>query len=336
MRVFTFFYRFIAISLLLVSLIAGGLWMDFSAFVERPLALSKTTTLTIPKGMNVRRLADLLYKKAWIDNRNYFYVLALWKKKTALKAGEYTLRPPLKAEDLLDILITGKVTVYPLTLIEGWTFKQVLVAVNNSPYLQHTLTGFSAQKVMDKLGYSGIHPEGRFFPDTYHVARNTADVVFLQRAFRTMQKVLQDEWQQRQAGLPLNNADEALILASIVEKETGRAKERKTIAGVFIRRLQKKMRLQSDPTVIYGLGERYQGNIKRQHLREKNAYNTYVIQRLPKTPIAMPGKEAIHAVLHPEEGDSLYFVAKGNGQHYFSATLREHNNAVRRYQLKKR
>jgi UPF0755 protein len=222
-----------------------------------------------------------------------------------------------------------------LTLVEGWNFREVLEAVREHPVIVDTLPAeATASDVMALLGHPDEHPEGRFFPDTYLFPRDTTDVQFLMRAFERMETILEDEWEQRAAELPLKDPYEALILASIIEKETGRADERTEIAGVFIRRLRKGMLLQTDPTVIYGLGDSFDGNLRRRDLEADNPYNTYRRAGLTPTPIAMPGRDAIHAALHPADGDALYFVAKGDGSHQFSATLGEHNRAVRRYQLK--
>ena len=189
---------------------------------------------------------------------------------------------------------------------------------------------------MERLGHAGEHPEGRFLPDTYHFPKNLTDVAFLKRAYDAMTQTLAREWEGRAVGLPLKTPYEALILASIVEKETGLASERQAIAGVFVRRLNKGMRLQTDPTVIYGMGDRYKGNIRKSDLQEDTPYNTYRRFGLPPTPIAMPGRDAIHATLHPDDSKNIYFVSRGDGSHHFSATLEEHNNAVIKYQLKGR
>jgi len=202
--------------------------------------------------------------------------------------------------------------------------------------LTHTLDNVDDKVMLKRLGSPYKHPEGLFFPETYFFEKNTSDFELLKRAYQKMQQVLQQEWAGREPGLTLESPYQALILASIVEKETGKPSERARIAGVFIRRLRKGMLLQTDPTVIYGMGDRYQGNIRRQDLKQATPYNTYVIKGLPPTPIAMPGREAIHAVMHPAAGNSLYFVARGDGGHVFSATLREHVNAVNKYQKKRR
>ncbi len=241
----------------------------------------------------------------------------------------------MTALQLLQQMVDGEVIQHTLTLVEGWSFKQVMVALRAHHAIRATLQGLTAAEIMSRLGYAGQHPEGRFFPDTYHFPKATSDIEFLRRAYSAMAERLEQEWVAREPDLPLKSAYEALILASIIEKESAVSAERAEIAGVFIRRLNKGMRLQTDPTVIYGMGEAYDGNIRRRDLRHDTPYNTYTRKGLPPTPIAMPGGEAIHAALHPASAESLYFVARGDGTHYFSATLEEHNRAVRKYQLKR-
>jgi UPF0755 protein len=236
-------------------------------------------------------------------------------------------------ESLLRKLAGGEVIQHAITLIEGQTFREMLALIAANDKIVHTLDGASAGEIMARLGHEGENPEGRFLPDTYHFPQGTTDLAFLQRAYNAMERLLAGEWAARARGLPLNTPYEALTLASIVEKETGLAEERPAIAGVFIRRLLKGMRLQTDPTVIYGLGERFDGDLRAGDLRTDTPYNTYTREGLPPTPIAMPGAASIHAVLHPDKGDTLYFVANGNGGHYFSRTLKEHESAVQKFQL---
>jgi UPF0755 protein len=222
---------------------------------------------------------------------------------------------------------------YPLTLVEGRTFRQALAVIASDPVLVADIGALTDEEIIARIGHPGVHPEGRLFPDTYLFPRGMGALDLVKRAYGRMEAVLAEEWDKRAPGLPFKDPYEALILASIVEKETGLAAERPEIAGVFVRRMQKGMRLQTDPTVIYGLGAAFDGNLRRVDLTTDTPYNTYTRGGLPPTPIALPGREAIHAVLHPAAGDSLYFVAKGDGSHAFSATLDEHNRAVRRYQL---
>jgi UPF0755 protein len=236
--------------------------------------------------------------------------------------------------EILAVMVEGKSRQYSITFPEGWSFKQILQEIQNNPFISKTLDTQDSQKIMTLLDSDYKHPEGLFFPETYFFNKNTTDLALLKRAYSKMQLVLNQEWNNKEQNLPFENAYQALILASIVEKETGAKSERPQIAGVFIRRLKIGMLLQTDPTVIYGMGESYKGNIRYKDLRQKTPYNTYIIKGMPPTPIAMPGKAAIQAVLHPEKGKSLYFVSRGDGSHVFSATLREHNNAVNKFQRK--
>jgi UPF0755 protein len=254
-------------------------------------------------------------------------------KAGKIQAGEYHIAPGTLPADFLDMLVAGKVVQYSFTLVEGWNVQQVLSALKKNADIKQTLDAVNARQLMQELGLEQAHAEGWFFPDTYHFVRGTTDQALLQRAYAAMQRHLDEQWQQRETGLPYSRPYEALIMASIIEKETGVPEERQQIAGVFVRRLQKGMRLQTDPTVIYGIGESYDGNIRRKDLRRDTPYNTYTRSGLPPTPIAMPGLAAIHAALHPAAGDSLYFVATGGGRHVFSATLEQHNEAVIKYQL---
>jgi UPF0755 protein len=230
-------------------------------------------------------------------------------------------------------LVNGEVVQHSLTIIEGWTFQQLLQAVRSHPMLTQTLADADPQAVMEALAEPGTHPEGWFYPDTYRFPRGTSDVEFLRRAYRVMQQRLAAEWEKRAEGLPLKSPYEALVLASLIERETAVAAERTRIAGVFVRRLRKGMRLQTDPTVIYGMGDAYEGRIRWRDLRTDTPYNTYTRHGLPPTPIAMPSGAAINAALNPADGKELYFVSRGDGSHHFSATLEEHNAAVRCYQL---
>lgn len=268
------------------------------------------------------------------DSRFVMLVAKLSGKARRAKAGDYELTSDMDSLDVLNLLVSGQTVKYKITLVEGFNIKETLRRIASHEKLIQDLPP-RVDEIMPFLGLSG-HPEGRFFPDTYLFDRNTRASEILVRAQVRLEKVLAEQWQKKEEGLPYKTAYEALIMASIVEKETAAPEEREMISGVFARRLEKGMRLQTDPTVIYGLGNRYKGNIRRKHLREKTAYNTYRIKGLPPTPIAMVGKEAIYAALHPAEGLSLYFVAKGNGRHYFSSTLAEHNKAVREYQINKR
>lgn len=254
-----------------------------------------------------------------------------------IKAGEFKLAAPLTVPELIEYISANNQISYSIQFIEGSTYLDALKVLSSNSKLKQSLIGLTMIELRDALGVSGVsHLEGQLYPDTYFFHKGDSDLDILKRANQRLSNILEEEWQNRQKGLPLETPYDALILASIIEKETGVPEERSEIAGVFIRRLEKKMRLQTDPTVIYGLGDRYQGNITRKHLLEETAYNTYRISGLPPTPIALVGREAIHAALNPKTGKSLYFVAKGDGSHHFSETIEEHNRAVRKYQLKRR
>ena len=329
--------------LLVLATAAAGAWLarDVDRFLTTPLQIQgEDMEYTIPAGSTLRGIARDLAGRGLLSgpyDRYYLVGLARWNKVAQqAKAGEYRLRAGLLPQRFLDQIVRGEVTEYDLTLVEGWAFDQVRAAVAGHPKLKQTLVDLSNEEVMQRLGHAGEHPEGRFFADTYHFPAYTSDADFLRRAYDTMQRRLAEEWQGRAPNLPYQTPYEALIMASIIEKETGAAPERPVIAGVMVRRLRKGMLLQTDPTVIYGMGKAYDGNIRRADLKRDTPYNTYTRKGLPPTPIAIPGGEAVHAALHPADGNSLYFVARGDGTHQFSATLRQHNRAVRKYQLQGR
>lgn len=315
-------------------------WNDYNRYLTTPLDLpAEGETFAIEKGWSAKRVAVELEQQGVIDKRYWFDLfIRLSQKAGGIKTGEYRLQAPLTVPDLLDTFLKGQTTQYSQSIIEGYNWKQILTHVSASSDLQHTLTEeqtASPEALMALLGFPGEHPEGQFYADTYAFPRGTTDVEFLRRAKLTMDRVLAEEWENRQADLPLETPYEALVLASIVEKETALVSERPLIAGVFVSRLRKSMRLQTDPTVIYGMGDSYDGNIRRKDLTTDTPYNTYTRAGLPPTPIAMVGLEAIRAVMHPEDTTALYFVARGDGSHQFSDTLSDHNAAVRKYQLKR-
>jgi UPF0755 protein len=324
-------------AVLLCALIAAAvLSYDFYRFIQKPLMIPEDgLSYDLRPGTGVINLARDMSNAGYLDRQRYFRLLAHYRGVTqSLKAGEYHIPHGTTSSELLSLFAQGKVVDHALTFIEGWNIHQLLAAVNAHDGLEHTLKGLSPGDIMERLGYPGEHPEGRFYPDTYHFTRGTTDVDLLKRAYQRLESVLERQWANRSYNLPLQSPYEALILASIVEKETGKAEERQMIAGVFVRRLSRGMRLQTDPAVIYGMGDRFKGNISRRDLVTDSPYNTYLRAGLPPTPICMPGEESIHAALHPADGDALYFVSRGDGSHYFSATLEEHNIAVRRFQLK--
>lgn len=322
--------------LLAALLVVGAAWQQKKA-LDQPLHLDAERLLQVPPGSTPSGLLNRLEAEGVVDGA--FWLRLYWRfnlKGPALHSGEYRLLPQQTARDMLGLWQRGEVVQYSLTLVEGWSFRQLRSALAKQEALTQSLTDLDDAEVMSRLGLAGQHPEGRFFPDTYHYVRGMSDEELLKKANARLEAVLAEEWQQRADDLPYRDPYEALIMASMIEKETGVPEERGEIAGVFVRRLAVGMRLQTDPTVIYGMGERYNGRITRADLRTPTPYNTYTIDGMPPTPIAMVGREAIHAALHPQEGKALYFVAKGDGSHVFSNTLDEHNRAVREYQLKRR
>ncbi len=327
------------IGLLLIAtvVIINFIWQDYQSFIDKKNTLAKPIIIEILSGMNFQQLTETLVVKDIIDKPYYFKWLARQSNKaTQIKTGEFEIVSGLTPIEILDTFVSGKVVQYSLTLVEGWQFSQALDLIEQSPHLEKTLNYANRDEIMLQLGLPKPHPEGLFFPDTYHFPKGTTDREFLIRAYDRMDKVLQEEWLGRAESLPYQRPYQALTMASIIEKETGLASEREEIAGVFVRRLIKGMRLQTDPTVIYALGKQFDGNIRKKDLSVDSPYNTYRNHGLPPTPISLVGRAAIHAALHPADGKSLYFVAKGDGSHQFSDTLAEHNQAVATYQLKKK
>ena len=328
--------------LLETGLILAGLMLGFSAWkvnsaLEQALHVSQEQLLDVPTGTNPNRMFYRMEKDGLLDDA--FWLRLYWRFNMAgvpLHTGEYRMTPGMTVRDLFEVWRRGDVVQYSLTLVEGWNFRQVRSALAKHEKIKQTLDGLSDAEVMDRLGHPGVFPEGRFFPDTYRFVRGMSDVEFLQQAYARLEEVLAKEWAERPADLPYRDPYQALIMASLVEKETGVPQERGQIAGVFVRRMRIGMLLQTDPTVIYGMGERYNGKITRADLREPTPYNTYTNAGLPPTPIAMVGREAIHAALNPTPGSSLYFVARGDGSHIFSDDLDAHNSAVREFQIKRR
>ena len=329
-------FKTIFFVLLLLGLGLWVLYTDMQTQLDKPFNFATEEKLIIKPGMSLTRIGSVLVDKGWLSHP-YYFVLEGRKQGRAnsIQVGEYAIEPQITPRELLELLVSGKVIQYSLTLVEGWSFSQMMQAVRGNSYLLHTLPNSKPETIMQALGQPDGFPEGLFFPDTYYFPKNTTDVDFLLRAYKTMQQILKEEWQKKVDELPYNTPYQALIMASIIEKETATPEEYGTIAGVFTRRLKLRMKLQTDPTVIYALGKNYDGNIRKRDLSFDSPYNTYVYRGLPPTPIAMPGRAAIRAALNPEPGDVLYFVAKGDGSHYFSRTLEEHNLAVRKYQLKK-
>jgi UPF0755 protein len=327
----------VATLLVLVLLCAGTaawLWQRYQHFAVEPLQASQPSVV-VASGDSLKGVLRKL-RQAGIGNGSDIEWQVLARQIDAagkLKVGEYALSPPLSPRELLLRMRQGKVIQYRVTLVEGWNIRQLRAALNAAEPLRHETTDLDDAALMTRLGFPGQHPEGRFLPETYLYQRGDSDLDVLRRAHAAMDKALDAAWQQRAADLPVQTPEQALILASIIEKETGLASERPQIAGVFARRLNIGMKLQTDPTVIYGLGSAYDGNIRRRDLETDTPYNTYTRTGLPPTPIAMPGRDALLAAVKPADGKSLYFVAVGDGSgaHVFSDSYDQHTAAVARY-----
>ena len=320
---------------LLIFFVVTACVFTYLAFIWNRNLNDSDHVFSIAQGQSLSAVA-LQLKKAGIlkSHRNLVALAYLKGQGRQIKIGEYKLQAGSNIRQLLHMITSGKVIQYPLVLIEGWTFKQFMAALRRAPKLKHTLQGMSDAQIMEQLGYIEQHPEGRFYPDTYQYTYGMTDAMILKQAYKRMSQHLDQQWQDRDHKLPVNTPYEALILASIIEKETGKANERRDISAVFTNRLRMHMRLQTDPTVIYGMGVAYKGsNIRIKDLRKDTPYNTYTRYGLPPTPIAMPGKDSLHAALHPSDSKALYFVGRGDGSHQFSRTLKEHNRAVIKYQV---
>ncbi len=322
--------RLLAWILFLAVVLGGGTaW-----WLHAPLPMgSEPLELAIEPGTLPRGVAqDVQAAGVRVDARILYAFFRLSGRGRDIRAGNYEIPPGTTPLVLLDKLVRGEETLRTLTLVEGWTFRQVRTALARDEQLKHDTAELSDAALMERLGRPGVHPEGRFFPDTYTYAKGSSELAVLRRALHAMDRRLEAAWAQRAADTPLKSADEALILASIVEKETGRASDRAQIAGVFTNRLRIGMLLQTDPTVIYGLGEKFDGNLRRKDLLADTPWNTYTRAGLPPTPIAMPGKASLLAAVQPERTKALYFVARGDGSSHFSSSLDDHNRAVNRFQ----
>ncbi|PXX90930.1 endolytic transglycosylase MltG [Marinobacter vulgaris] len=334
-------FKKLSISLfcLVVLAVAGSslwVWQGLES-LEQPVALSEPVLFSVPSGSGYGQVARKLEEEGLAPDSVWLKIHGrLFPEQTRLKAGEYEFTSGMSTLDMISMMVAGATKHWQIQFIEGWTFRDMRRALASSDRLEKITTDWTGEKIMKAMGAEGEHPEGRFFPDTYLFTSSESDLDLLRRAFEKMEEVLAAEWESRAEKLPYDSPYEALIMASIVERETGAAHEREEVAGVFVRRLNKGMRLQTDPTVIYGMGEKYQGRITRRDLQTRTDYNTYRIDGLPPTPIALPGEEAIHAALNPADGDALYFVARGDGTHKFSRTLQEHQKAVREFQLNRR
>ncbi|WP_417541760.1 endolytic transglycosylase MltG [Methylophaga thalassica] len=327
---------------LLPALIAAGICtyivIQYNRFMTTPLNISEPAQFIVTPGSNLKRISEELYERNITSISPIYLQLYGRANESAsrIKAGEYQLLPDDTLPDVLNRLVSGKVIMNSMTIVEGMTAQSLVDMVSANVKIKHTLEHPDMAAVMAALGQADQNGEGWFLPETYHFPTDTTDIEFLARANKQMHEVLDNAWEYRAKDLPYTSPYEALIMASIIEKETAAADERPEIAGVFVRRLQKGMRLQTDPTVIYGIRKNFDGNLRKKDLTTDTPYNTYTRSGLPPTPICLPSRESINAALHPASGDSLYFVATGtDGRHIFSSNLADHNKAVRKYQLKK-
>lgn len=310
----------------------------FAYYAKSPIPLErKPFEFSLKQGSSLKSAAHQIQQAGGMNNEWLFVLLARGLGKAAqIKPGNYQLEHEVTPLQLLKIISKGQVEQSSLTIIEGSTFKELRALLNTESTLRHDSQPLSDTEVLKRIGATEKLAEGLFFPDTYNYDKGSSDLVLLKRAYQLMQRQLQDNWKKRDANLPFDTPYEALILASIVEKETGQPSDRPMIASVFINRLQKHMRLQTDPTVIYGLGDKFDGNLRKRDLTRDTPYNTYTRDGLPPTPICLPGLAALQVALHPASSRALYFVARGDGTSQFSNSLVEHNNAVDRYQLKQK
>jgi len=328
--------------LLGLVLAAGAAWYlhgDYRRFAQRELALGDAElVLEVKRGDSFDDVLRRLRKLGVREGHDLQWKVLAWEEgvMTRLQVGEYALGHGLTPTALLDKLERGAVIQHRFTIVEGWSFRELRLALARDTGLEQTLSGLSDEEVMRRIGAPGEHPEGRFLPETYNYTKGVTDADLLRRSHSAMKNALDAAWSRRDPDLPLKSPYEALILASIVEKETGVAAERPQIAGVFARRLGLGMKLQTDPTVIYGLGTAFNGNLTRKHLEDDTPYNTYARFGLPPTPIALPGRAALEAAVQPAEGEALYFVSRGDGSHEFTSNLADHNRAVARWQLRRR
>ncbi len=329
-RVFTSFLVLVFVVTLLVF--GGGLWWLHEPMPLKLLPGAQVLDLEVEPGTRANTVAEVvvaagadvpvLLLQAWFR---------LSGQSRQIKAGSYEIALGTTPRKLLNMLVRGEEALKSVTLVEGWTFNQVRAALQKAEQLTPDTQGLSSELIMEKLGRAGVHPEGRFFPDTYTYAKGASDLAVLKRAARAMDKRAQAAWALRSSDTPLQSPEQALILASIVEKETGKAADRAQIAGVFTNRLRIGMLLQTDPSVIYGLGQKFDGNLRKRDLQADTPYNTYTRAGLPPTPIAMPGRAALLAAVQPAPTKALYFVARGDGSSHFSSSLEEHNRAVNKY-----
>ena len=317
----------------IIFIFGTGLVVVWYQLAHRPLLhRQQSLVIQIPRGTGIAFFSAQLQKAGLLKYPRFFiFITELNGQARHLKAGEYEITDTMTVFDLLNHVVTGKVMQRSMLFVEGWTFSQYKKALLENPHIEHTIDHLSDAQIMEKLGYPKQHPEGLFFPDTYFFVWGDTDLSLLKAAYQRMQSILAQQWQQRDEQLPYKNSYEALIVASLIEKETALAEERPLISGVILRRLQKNMLLQIDPTVLYGLGRPYGDRITKDDLAVDTPYNTYQRYNLPPTPIDMPGKASLFAALHPDQGEALYYVSKGDGSHYFSKTYDEHKEAIKKY-----
>jgi UPF0755 protein len=327
--------KLVSLLFTLLALAAVGYFYvtkQVDVYLSQPLDIQSEQLVTIPSGTSLNGALSLMTKHGWIDSQFAEKLVRRFHPElTQIKAGTYQLMPDMKLAQALKLLVSGKEHQFAITFVEGSRFSEWMAILEQNEQLKHTLTESSEADIAKQLGIEQSKLEGLFLAETYHFTKGVSDLDILKRAHRKLEGILNSAWETRQENLPLTSPYQALILASIIEKETAVESERERIASVFVNRLNKRMRLQTDPTVIYGMGDNYDGNIRKKDLRAPTPYNTYVINGLPPTPIAMPGEASIRAALNPEQSAYLYFVASGNGGHVFSKNLTEHNRAVRAY-----
>ncbi|ELI5737064.1 endolytic transglycosylase MltG [Vibrio fluvialis] len=327
--------KLVSLLFTLLALAAVGYFYvtkQVDVYLSQPLDIQSEQLVTIPSGTSLNGALSLMTKHGWIDSQFAEKLVRRFHPElTQIKAGTYQLMPDMKLAQALQLLVSGKEHQFAITFVEGSRFSEWMAILEQNEQLKHTLTESSEADIAKQLGIEHSKLEGLFLAETYHFTKGVSDLDILKRAHRKLEGILNSAWETRQENLPLTSPYQALILASIIEKETAVESERERIASVFVNRLNKRMRLQTDPTVIYGMGDNYDGNIRKKDLRAPTPYNTYVINGLPPTPIAMPGEASIRAALNPEQSAYLYFVASGNGGHVFSKNLTEHNRAVRAY-----
>jgi UPF0755 protein len=327
-------------AVLLVLLLAVVAIAAMNRFLDSPLKIDGDSLVyEIRSGMAFATVSNELATLGVVDKPDWLrWYARISGQAQDVRAGEYSIEAGITGRQLLDKFVTGEVRLYAFTIVEGWTFRELMGSLEKNEVIRSTMTYDDWPSLLQSLGADATHPEGLFLPETYHFPKGTSDSEILRQAYDLMNKTLDEEWASQTANLPLDTPYAALVLASIIEKETAKQDERARISGVFIRRLHKNMRLQTDPTVIYGVGDSFDGNLTRAHLRTDTPYNTYTRGGLPPTPIALPGRAAINAALHPQDGSALYFVATGlgDGSHEFSDTKDEHDAAVSRYLKRQR